>query len=67
MNIFPVFHLPKLCYLLIVTYFVFVYHVVTLAYTYLPVVFLNFKFQISNCNVFVYVTLAFYQVSIVTV
>ena len=32
MNIFPVFHPPKLCYYLkffIVTYFVFVFHVVT--------------------------------------
>ena len=50
MNIFPIFYPPKLCKILTATYFVFVFHVVTLAIllkpAYLPVV-----FQISNCNV----------------
>ena len=66
MNIFPVFHPPKLCKLLIVTYFVFVFHVVTLSISLMPIHQLYFK--ISNCNVFVYVTLAYvFHVSIVTV
>ena len=66
MNIFPVFDPPKLCKLLIVTNFVFGFHVVMLAL--LPMPIHKLYFQISNCNVFVYVTLAYvFQVSIVTV
>ena len=47
-------------------YFVFVFHVVTLANLLMPIH--QLYFQISNCNVFVYVTLAYlFQISIVTV
>ena len=56
MNVFTVCHLPKLCNKLIVTYFVFVFHVVTLAILLIPIY--QLYFQISNCNVFVYETLA---------
>ena len=53
----------------VVTYFVFVFHVVT--FTYLAILLMpidQLYFQISNCNVFVYVTLAYvFQISIVTV
>ena len=49
MNIFRVFHPPKLCKELIVTYFVYVFHVVTLFILLIPiyhaVVFSNFKLQ----------------------
>ena len=66
MNIFPVFHLPKLCITLIVAYFVFVFHVVTLAIL-LFLLYLSIS-SISNRNVFVHVTLAYvFQASIVTV
>ena len=58
MKIFPVFHLPKLCNELIVTYFVYVFHVVTLANLLIPIY--QLYFQISNCNVFVYVTFAYF-------
>ena len=48
------------------TYFVFVFHVVTLAILLMPIH--QLYFQISNCNVVVYVTLAYvFQISIVTV
>ena len=60
MNIFPVFHPSKICKKeLIVTYFVFVFHVVTLA------ILLISTFQISNCNVLCNFNLFFFQVSIV--
>ena len=63
MNIFPSFilliHVTFSYYLLLLS--VFVYYIVTL-YT-LPIL----NFQISNCNVFVYVTLAFLRYPIVTV
>ena len=66
MNIFHVFYLPNLCKKLIETYFVFVFHVVMLVILLIPIY--QLYFQISNCNVFVYVTLAYvFQVSIVTV
>ena len=57
MNIFTVFHLPKLCKKLIVTFFFFfVLHVVTLAILLTPIY--QLYFQVLYCNVFVYVTLA---------
>ena len=66
---FPVFHCPKLCHFpkfLIVTFFAFVFHVVTLAILLMRPID-QLCFQISNCNVFVYVTLAYvFDVSIVT-
>ena len=46
MNIFPVFLPPKLCKKLIVTYFVFVFHGVTLAILLIPIYQLYFQFQI---------------------
>ena len=50
----------------IVTYFVFVFHVVTLTILLMPID--QLYFQILNCYAFVYVTLAYvFQVSIVTV
>ena len=60
MNIFPVSHLPMSCYFLkflTVTFFVFVFYVETLASLLMPIGKLHF--QISNCNVFIFVTLAF--------
>ena len=56
MNIFPVFHPPKICKKkLIVTYFVFVFHVVTLAILLISI------FQISNCNVLCNFSLFFFS------
>ena len=58
MNILPVFHPPKLCYFvkfLIVTFFAFVFHVVTLAILLMPIY--QLYFQSSNCNVFVFVSI----------
>ena len=60
MNIFPVFHPPKLFYFLkflIVTNFLCC-NVVTLAI--LLITIYQLYFQISNCNLFVYVTLPYF-------
>ena len=63
---FPVFHPPYSCYflqlLIVIVSFRFLHcNVVYLAHAYI------LYFQISNCNVFVYVTLAFLRYPIVTV
>ena len=66
MNIFAPFILLSYVKKLIVTYFAFVFHVVRLAILLMP--FEQLYSQISNCNVSVYVTLAYvFQVSIVTI
>ena len=63
---FPVFHPPYSCYflqlLIVIVSFRFLHcNVVYLAHAYI------LYFQISNCNVFVYVTLAFLRYPIATV
>ena len=63
---FPVFHPPYSCYFLqllivIVSFRLLQCYVIYLAHAYV------LNFQISNCNVFVYVTLAFLRYPIVTV
>ena len=63
---FPVFHPPYSCYFLlllivIVSFRLLQCYVIYLAHAYI------LNFQISNCYVFVYVTLAFLRYPIVTV
>ena len=63
---FPVFHPPYSCYFLqlriVIVSFRFLHcNVIYLAHAYI------LNFQISNCKVFVYVTLAFLRYPIVTV
>ena len=63
---FPVFHPPYSCYFLqllivIVSFRLLQCYVIYLAHAYI------LNFQISNCNVFVYVTLTFLRYPIVTV
>ena len=63
---FPVFHPPYSCYflqlLIVIVSFRFLHcNVIYLAHAYI------LYFQISNCNVFVYVTLAFLRYPILTV
>ena len=58
------FPFSVLCYILkflIITFFVFVFYVVTLAFLLMPIGKLHF--QISNCNVFRFVTLVIFAQS----